>query len=96
MKLTNLADSMGILHLAGISCYSASALYAAKNRRSRDDHDALLVRSRCLPSFVHTELDLQVFLRGTALLRPNCRHCRYRPNDTVLGFLLYLLHKVSS
>jgi hypothetical protein len=89
------ADTLGLLHLAGIGSDFAPAVHVAEDWRGRDNHHALSVCARCISCAVHSQLDLEVLFGYTALLRPNCSDCRYCPDDSVLGLLLHLLHKVS-
>lgn len=81
------------LNLARIGCNSTPTLHVTKDRRSRNDHHPLYFRARRIPSFVHSQLDLP--LGFPELLGAKCCHCWSYPNSTVLGLLLYLLHKVS-
>lgn len=68
MVLTRHTDSLGLLNMAGIRGYPPSAFHAAKNGRSRNDHDTLSLRSRCVQSALHTQLDLSILLRGAQVL----------------------------
>jgi hypothetical protein len=95
VALTTLVDSLVLFDLARIGCHSSPAIYAATDWRSRDNHNALSIRTWRVPGSVHPQLDLPLYLRRTALLRPHCGNRRHRPDGFVLGFLLHLLHKVS-
>lgn len=85
-------DALGILDMAGVSCHPASALHAATDRRSRDDHDALPLRSWRIPSTLHPELDLPVLRRR---VRGADRGVGgYCADGAVFGLLLHLLDEV--
>jgi len=62
MSLTKHTDPLGFLHLVGIRGHPAPALHAAKNRRGRDDHNALSLRAGRIQGAVHPQLDLPLLL----------------------------------
>lgn len=83
---------MGLLSMAGIRCYSPAAVHAAANGRSRNDHDALSVRTGALPDAVHTQLAVSIFCRE--LYRPDPLARRHDPDDSLLRLFLDLLYQV--
>jgi hypothetical protein len=88
-------DPVGILHLAGVSRNSAPTLHAAKDRRSRNNHNSLPLRARRIQSPVYPQLDLPLYFRRAALLRPDRCDRWHHSDGAVFGLLLHLLYKVS-
>jgi hypothetical protein len=91
---TQSLDALGVLDLAGVSCYSSSIVHASTYGRGGEHHDTLLVRTRGLSRSLHPQLDLAILHRGSLPLGSHSRGRRYYSNGLVHGFLLHLLHKV--
>ena len=92
--MTGTTDAMGLFHMAGICSYSSSIIHAAAYGGSGHHHDTLPFRIRHIQGAIHTQLAFSVFLGG-ALCRSDSMDCWNLANNSLLGFLLDLLHKVS-
>ena len=81
---------MGILNLARIRSYTPATLHATKDRRSRDDNDALSICIGTVPRALYSELAVPIFRRGVC--GSDSMGCGDCANDIIFGFLLYLLY----
>lgn len=86
-------DFVGLLPLAWICGHITTAIHAAANRRSRNDHDSLSICAGNLQGLVYTQLVVSVFYRRQ--VRPDPLGRRHNSDDSLFWLFLDLLYKVS-
>lgn len=86
-----LSDTVDLLHLSWIGCYSPSTFYDQQNWGSRDHHYSLSFLLGSVPCLVLSQLDLALLFWG--IFWPHSCCCWCGPDRSLLWLLLFVCYK---
>lgn len=86
-----LSDTVDLLHLSWIGCYSPSTFYDQQNWGSRDHHYSLPFLLGSVPCLVLSQLDLALLFWG--IFWPHSCCCWRGPDRSLLWLLLFVCYK---